>query len=79
MRALLGDVFELRFERAEWTVRADSGEELWQLLSTSVPPLKAWLTALDDVGRDRAEDVYRDFLAGGELRREYVLVLGSRR
>jgi SAM-dependent methyltransferase len=79
VRALLGGVFDLRFQRAEWAVVADSGEELWQLLATSVPPLKAWLDSLDPVARDRAEDVYREFLSGGELRREYVLILGSRR
>src|SRR4029453_5150403 len=35
--------FDLRFERGESTIAADSPEELWDLLASSVPRLKAWL------------------------------------
>ena len=39
-----------RFERGEATIAAGSDEECWQLLSSSVPPLKAWLDTLDAAG-----------------------------
>jgi SAM-dependent methyltransferase len=79
VRARLGTAFDLQFEQGEWRVEAASGEELWALLSTSVPPLRAWLAGLDDEARRRAEDVYTDFLAPGVLEREYLLVRGTRR
>ena len=46
--------FELRFERGESTIAAGSDEECWELLASSVPPLKAWLDTLDDAGREAA-------------------------
>jgi SAM-dependent methyltransferase len=79
LRALLDGPFELELKAGEWRVEAESPEALWAMLSTSVPPLRAWLAGLDEDGRRRAEDVYREFLAPGVLRREYVLVLGRRR
>jgi SAM-dependent methyltransferase len=79
VRALLGDAFDLRFEAGEWRIAADSAKALWELLSTSVPPLRAWLAGLNDDVRSRAERVYLDFLEPGELRRDYVLVQGRRR
>jgi SAM-dependent methyltransferase len=78
VRNLLGDAFELRFEQGEWVATADSAEQLWDLVSSSAPPLKAFLDELDD---DRREDVrrrYVEFFGPGELRRTYVLVLGTR-
>jgi hypothetical protein len=76
---LLGDAFELRFEDGEWVVVADSAEELFELVRTSAPPVKAWFEKLDEAGRADAEREYLDFLAGGELRRPYLLVVGRRR
>ena len=38
---------DLSFERGEATIAADSVEDCWQLLATSVPPLKSWLDTLD--------------------------------
>ncbi|HEY7603382.1 MAG TPA: methyltransferase domain-containing protein [Gaiellaceae bacterium] len=78
LAGLLPD-FELRFERGESTIAAGSGEECWQLLSSSVPPLKAWLDTLDDAGRDAAAREYRALIEDGSLTREYVLALGERR
>ena len=77
-RALLGD-FELRFEHGEWVVAADSPRELWDFLASSVPPLKAWLDGLTESRRAEVDRLYLDFLAAGELRRPYVVVLGRRR
>ena len=79
VRVLLGDAFELELQTGEWRVEAESGEALWELASTSMPPLRAWLASVDDETRARAERVYRDFLAPGVLEREYLLVLGIRR
>ena len=79
IRGLLGDAFELRFEVGEWVVEAESPEALWAMLSTSVPPLRAWLAEQDPEARERAERVYLDYLRPGVLRRRFVLVLGRRR
>jgi SAM-dependent methyltransferase len=79
VRNLLGDSFELRFEQGEWVVTADSPEQLWELVSTSAPPLKAFLDGLDDDRREEVRRRYVEFFGSGELRRVYVLVLGTRR
>jgi ubiquinone/menaquinone biosynthesis C-methylase UbiE len=79
VRALLGDAFELEFQTGDWRIEAGSGEELWELASTSMPPLKAWLAEQSPEARQRAEQVYLDYLAPGVLERTYVLVLGTRR
>lgn len=79
VRGLLDRDFDLSLDRGEWIVRAGSGDALWELLSTSAPPLRAWLSGLGVAERERAERVYLEFLAPGELRREYVLILGRRR
>ncbi len=64
---------------ANGAIEADSGEELWELASTSMPPLRAWLAEQSDEVRARAEQVYLEYLASGVLARNYVLVLGTRR
>jgi SAM-dependent methyltransferase len=79
VRELLGDEFDLELQTGEWRIEADSGEELWELASTSMPPLRAWLAEQSDEARARAERVYLDALASGVLARSYVLVLGTRR
>jgi SAM-dependent methyltransferase len=78
-RDLLGAAFDLRFERGEWLIEAESPEELWELVSTSVPHLRSWLDSADADRRAEAERAHLEFFADGELRREYVLVLGTRR
>jgi len=74
----LGGSFDLRYDGGEWVV-AGPPEELWELLRTSVPPLRAWLATLDPERYAEAERVYLDFFAGGEMRREYLLIVGERR
>jgi SAM-dependent methyltransferase len=78
VRGLLPEL-ELRFERGESTIAASSDDECWQLLSGSIPPLKAWLETLDDDGRADAEREFADLIDGGALTREYLLVRGVRR
>ena len=77
-RALLPEL-DLSFDRGEWVLEADSAEELWGILSSSVPPLKAWLDALDPHSRQHVGHEYVQFLGEGRLRREYVRILGTRR
>jgi SAM-dependent methyltransferase len=79
VRALLGSAFDLEFEPGEWRVEADSAAALWEFLSSSMPPLRAWLASADAQARAHAERVYVDFLEPGVLSREFVLVLGTRR
>jgi SAM-dependent methyltransferase len=79
VRGLLGDAFELELQTGDWRLEADSGEALWELASTSMPPLRTWLAEQSMEVRARAEQVYRDHLAPGVLDRQYVLVLGTRR
>lgn len=79
IRELLGDAFEIELQTGSWRVEADSPAALWELLSNSMPPLRAWLAEQSDEKRARAEQVYLEFLAPGALEREYVLILGTRR
>jgi ubiquinone/menaquinone biosynthesis C-methylase UbiE len=79
VRALLGDAFDLELQTGEWRIEADSGEKLWELVSTSMPPLRSWLEEQSDEVRARAEQVYLEYLTPGVLERKYVLVVGLRR
>jgi len=79
LRALLGAAFDLELQTGKWRVETGSGDELWELVSTAMPPLRNWLAEQSPDVRARAEQVYREYLASGVLAREYVLVLGTRR
>jgi SAM-dependent methyltransferase len=79
VRALLGATFDLELRSGEWRVETGSGEELWELASTSMPPLRTWLAEQTDEARKHAEQVYLDYLRAGVLERNYLLVLGTRR
>jgi SAM-dependent methyltransferase len=78
VREQLGASFELGFEWGEWVIQG-SPQELWELSSTSVPPLKGWLDTLDPESYEEAEQAYLALFASGELRRRYLLAKGSRR
>jgi hypothetical protein len=69
----------LSFERGESSISAASANDCWQLLSKSVPPLKAWLDTLGPGERESAGREYKQLLGDGSLTREYVLILGTRR
>jgi SAM-dependent methyltransferase len=79
VRGLLGEAFDLRFEDGDWSVARDSPQELWQFMSATAPPLKNWLGSLDAKRRAEVDSAYLELLSPGELRREYLLTLGSRR
>ena len=85
VRELLGDWFELEIERGISTLRVPSGEDYWELFSTSYGPTK---TLADSLGERRAEfraawvDFFEsNYREGDEVAhtREYLLVLGERR
>jgi SAM-dependent methyltransferase len=79
VRSLLGDAFDLEVRTGVWRVETESGEALWELASTSMPPLRAWLAAQTPEVREHAEQVYREYLSTGVLERNYVFLLGTRR
>ena len=79
VRGLLGDSFELELQTGDWRIEAESGNALWELASTSMPPLRTWLAEQSAEARAHAEQVYRDYFAPGVFERNYVLVLGARR
>ena len=82
---LLGEAFELELEEHVSTLRVPSGEDYWELFSTSYGPTK---TLADGLGA-RREDLHRDWVEffetnyrdNGEIAhtREFLLVLGTRR
>ena len=85
VRELLGDAFDLELTEHVSTLRVSSGEEYWELFSTSYGPTK---TLADSLG-ERREDLHRDWVeffeqnyaVDGEIvhTREYLLVFGTRR
>ena len=85
VRELLGDSFELRLEEHISTLAVGSGEEYWELFSSSYGPTK---TAADALEPERREEFHRTWVGFFEaLRdgdqvvhpREYLLTLGTRR
>lgn len=82
---LLADAFELEAIERESPQRGESGEQLWQLFSTSFGPSK---TLLDSLEPERAEEYhqstvefYERYREGGGIRhpRHYLLTIGRRR
>ena len=82
---LLGDAFELELERHVSPLALASGEEYWELFSTSYGPTKTLAESIGD-RREELRDAWISFFNennkenGGIVhRREYLLVLGRRR
>jgi SAM-dependent methyltransferase len=85
LEELLGDAFELELEEHVSTCRVASGEDYWELFSTSYGPTK---TLSESLG-ERREKLHRDWVGffeehyrsngGIEHPRPYLLVLGTRR
>jgi ubiquinone/menaquinone biosynthesis C-methylase UbiE len=82
---LLGKSFELTLEPETMAFESGSGEEAWQLLTTSVGPFRATVAALEP---DRLDGLHREFVnyleahradGGIRLPGDYLLVLGLRR
>jgi ubiquinone/menaquinone biosynthesis C-methylase UbiE len=86
VRHLLGDAFDLEIEERVSTLTLSSGEEYWQLFSTSYGPTRTLAEALDDERREEFHRTWVDFFereysSNGRIEhtREYLLVLGTRR
>lgn len=82
---LLGDAFELRYEEGDCPQPGSSGEEIWELFTTSYGPAKALAGSLDE---SRRAALRRDWVAyfeqfrnGGGVSqpRPYLLAVGTRR
>jgi SAM-dependent methyltransferase len=82
---LLGDAFELDFEEGDVPLRGASGEEIWELFSTSYGPTKALAGSLDDERREALRSDWVEYFeqfredGGVSQPRPYVLVLGTRK
>ena len=85
VRQLLGEVFDLRFERGTSYYREPSAEAAWNTFATGYGPTKALAASLDE---DRRAALRRDFIAfhdgfgtalGICVPREYLLTVGIRR
>jgi SAM-dependent methyltransferase len=82
---MLGEDFELDFHDGSLWIDASSGEELWELLSTTAPPVLALLGKLDDDGADAFHrafvELYETYRRGDGIcaPRRYLLTIGRRR
>jgi SAM-dependent methyltransferase len=85
VRELLGDAFELEFEEHVSNLAVASGEEYWQLFSSSYGPTKSAAEALDADRREEFHQTWVEFFEGqreGDQvvhHREYLLTLGTRK
>jgi SAM-dependent methyltransferase len=85
LERLLGDSFGVEVERRTWWATARNGAELWQLFSTSAPPLKVLLESLPEERRPALRnafvDLYERYRDSGGVRypNHYLLALGERR
>jgi SAM-dependent methyltransferase len=82
---MLGEDFELDFHDGTLWVDASSGQELWELFSTTATPVIGVLSRLDEEGAKSFErafvDLYEEYRTKDGIRapRRYLLVLGRRR
>ncbi len=85
MRELLEDAFELEFVELDSPQVGESGEQLWELHSTSFGPTK---TLADTLPSERCEELRRSFVefyeqyrdnAGIRHPRHYLVTIGHRR
>jgi ubiquinone/menaquinone biosynthesis C-methylase UbiE len=86
VQELLGDAFDLELERHVSHLRIGSGEDYWQLFSSSYGPTKTLAESLEDDRRDEFHQAWVDFFesnyrSNGEIDhdREWLFVLGTRR
>ncbi len=83
---MLGDDFELEFDDGTLWIEAGSPDEVWELFSGSVPPLRALVEQLDPARREEFHQAFVELYASygdgqGGIRapRRYLLVLGRRK
>ena len=82
---LLGDAFDLEFEDHDSVLAVPTGEDYWELFSSSYGPTKTAADNLDPERREEFHQTWVDFFEerreGDEVvhHREYLLTLGTRR
>jgi SAM-dependent methyltransferase len=82
---MLAEDFELEFHDGTLLVESDSGEELWELVSTTAPPIRALLAKLDEDGAEQLHrafvELYEGYRKGDRVcaPRRYLVILGRRR
>jgi SAM-dependent methyltransferase len=85
LRELLGDAFDLKFEKGVTTSRYPSGQAVWDLFVQGYGPTKTIAAALD---AKRRKEMERDFVAHHEsfatdlgiaVPRQYLVTVGVRR
>ena len=82
---LLGDAFELDFHEGDAALEAESGEEVWELFSTSFGPVKTLWETLESPRREEFRQAFIDFHEGfranGGIRmeRKFLVTIGTRR
>ena len=86
VQELLGEAFELVLERRVSHLRVPSGEDYWQLFSTSYGPTRTLAESLEDDRREEFHQAWVEFFesnyrSNGEIDhdREWLLVYGIRR
>jgi ubiquinone/menaquinone biosynthesis C-methylase UbiE len=86
VRGLLGDAFDLHFDRKISTHTAESGRACWELFSSSYGPTKTLAESLEPERREELAETWSRFFdteypaPGGIAHvREYLLVSGVRR
>lgn len=85
LRQLLGDAFDLKFERAVSYYREPSAEAAWDTFSTSYGPTKSLADGLDPSRREQLRADFTAFHAGFPtalgicVPREYWLTVGIRK
>jgi SAM-dependent methyltransferase len=85
VESMLGEDFELDFHDGTLWIDASSGEELWELFSTTASPVVTLLRRLDDIAAAEFHqafvELYEEYRSDGAIRapRRYLLVLGRRR
>jgi len=84
VEAMLGEDFELEFVDGTLWFEAESPEAVWELFSTSAPPVVTLLDRLDEGRREELHGAfvehYEGYVRDGRVHvpRRYLLVLGSR-
>ena len=85
VRELLGEWFELDLEEHVSTLRVPSGEDYWELFSTSYGPTRTLAESLGerrvDLQRAWVDFFESNYRVNGEIvhTREYLLIVGRRR
>ncbi|MDX6438741.1 MAG: hypothetical protein QOF45_1324 [Gaiellaceae bacterium] len=84
IRELLGDDFDLQLEVLDTEHRPSSGEEAWEVFSTSYGPTKTLAESLDETRREELHrswvELYERSRVGDEIvhHRNYLRVIGTR-